>query len=92
MVMASTAVDPQAPERAVEALRGAGLLAGLWRGLQAVQQHHARRVISTHIGLVAQAHADAESWPWDETPARATPDRTWNAVLAGTTCEAGLAR
>jgi hypothetical protein len=89
--MTSIAVDPQAPERTVAAPRGAGLLARLWRGLHAVQEHRAQRVIRAHAGLVADAHAyGAAPWPLDETPARATPDRTWNAVLAGTTCEAGV--
>jgi hypothetical protein len=64
----------------------AGVLARLWRGLQSLQEHQARRIIGAHRRLVAEAPL----LHWDEAPARATPGQTWNAVLTGTTCEAGL--
>ncbi len=63
-----------------------GVLARLWRGLQGLQEHHARRIIRAHSRLVAEA----PPLHWDEAPARATPGQTWNAVLAGTTCESGV--
>jgi hypothetical protein len=64
----------------------AGMLARLWRGVQSLQEHHARRIIRAHSRLVAEA----SPLHWDEAPARGTPDQTWNAVLTGTTCESGL--